>query len=130
MSTAPAELKYAESHEWVRDNGDGTVTVGITDHAQGQLGDIVFVDLPSADSELEKGQDFAVIESVKAASDIYSPLSGTVVEANETLADAPETVNEAPYGDGWLIKLKIDDPSQLNTLLSADAYQQLVGNEG
>lgn len=130
MTAIPAELKYAESHEWVRDNGDGTVTVGITDHAQGQLGDIVFVELPEADRAVAAGEEFAVIESVKAASDIYSPVSGTVIEANEALEDAPETVNEDAYGAGWLIKVKVEDASELEKLLDADAYQQKVGNEG
>lgn len=130
MTAIPTELKYAESHEWVRDNGDGTVTIGITDHAQTQLGDIVFVELPSPDQALGKGDDFAVIESVKAASDIYSPINGTVVAVNEALEDAPETVNEDAYGDGWLIQLKLDDASELDNLMDADGYQTHLGNEG
>lgn len=130
MSALPTDLKYAESHEWVRDNGDGTVTVGITDHAQSQLGDIVFVEVPEADRTVQAGEEFAVIESVKAASDIYSPVSGTVIEANEALDDAPETVNEDAYGDGWLVKMKLDDAGELTKLLDADAYQQKIGSEG
>ncbi|GGX71813.1 glycine cleavage system protein GcvH [Saccharospirillum salsuginis] len=130
MTAIPNELKYAESHEWVRDNGDGTVTIGITDHAQSQLGDIVFVELPSPDQALGKGDDFAVIESVKAASDIYAPIAGTVVATNDALEDAPETVNEDAYGNGWLIKLKVDDVSELDALLTADGYQSHLGNEG
>lgn len=130
MTAIPNELKYAESHEWVRDNGDGTVTIGITDHAQSQLGDIVFVELPSPDQTLGKGDDFAVIESVKAASDIYAPIAGTVVATNDALEDAPETVNEDAYGNGWLIKLKVEDASELDTLMTADGYQSHLGNEG
>ncbi|MDQ7730095.1 glycine cleavage system protein GcvH [Halomonas sp. SpR8] len=122
MSNLPANLRYAESHEWVLDNKDGTVTVGITDHAQQALGDVVFVELPEVGSTLSKGQEFGVIESVKAASDLYSPINGEVIEVNESLEDAPETVNDAPYEGGWVMKVRLDGDS-LDGLLDADAYQ-------
>lgn len=122
MSQTPTELKYAASHEWLKDNGDGTVTVGISDHAQAQLGDIVFVELPEPGAELSQGGEFSVVESVKAASDIYSPISGEVLAVNEALADAPETINEDCYGEGWLVRLKLSDPAELESLLSADQY--------
>lgn len=122
MSNLPANLRYAESHEWVLDNKDGTVTVGITDHAQQALGDVVFVELPEVGTALSKGQEFGVIESVKAASDLYSPVAGEVIEVNDALEDAPETVNEAPYEGGWIMKVRLDD-NALDGLLEADAYQ-------
>jgi glycine cleavage system H protein len=122
MSNLPANLRYAESHEWVLDNQDGTVTVGITDHAQQALGDVVFVELPEVGAALSKGQEFGVIESVKAASDLYSPIGGEVIEVNEALEDAPETVNEAPYEGGWIMKVRLDNDS-LDGLLDADTYQ-------
>lgn len=122
MSNLPANLRYAESHEWVLDNQDGTVTVGITDHAQQALGDVVFVELPEVGTALSKGQEFGVIESVKAASDLYSPVVGEVIEVNDTLEDSPETVNEAPYEGGWIMKVRLDSDS-LEGLLDADAYQ-------
>lgn len=122
MSNLPANLRYAESHEWVLDNQDGTVTVGITDHAQQALGDVVFVELPEVGTALSKGQEFGVIESVKAASDLYSPVIGEVIEVNDTLEDSPETVNEAPYEGGWIMKVRLDSDS-LEGLLDADAYQ-------
>ena len=122
MSNLPTNLRYAESHEWVLDNKDGTVTVGITDHAQQALGDVVFVELPEVGTALSKGQEFGVIESVKAASDLYSPVVGEVIEVNDALEDAPETVNEAPYEGGWIMKVRLDSDS-LDGLLDADAYQ-------
>lgn len=122
MSNLPANLRYAESHEWVLDNQDGTVTVGITDHAQQALGDVVFVELPEVGTALSKGKEFGVIESVKAASDLYSPVVGEVIEVNDALEDAPETVNEAPYEGGWIMKVRLDSDS-LDSLLDADAYQ-------
>ena len=122
MSNLPATLRYAESHEWVLDNQDGTVTVGITDHAQQALGDVVFVELPEVGTTLSKGQEFGVIESVKAASDLYSPVTGEVLEVNDALEDAPETVNEAPYEGGWIMKVRLDGDS-LDGLLDANAYQ-------
>jgi glycine cleavage system H protein len=129
MSELPAELKYTKSHEWVRDEGDGTVTVGITDHAQEALGDLVFVELPEVGASLDAGSDCAVVESVKAASDVYSPLSGEVTEVNEALADAPETINGDAFGDGWMFKLRLSDPDQLGDLLGADAYAEVMAED-
>jgi len=126
MSNLPTELKYAKSHEWARDEGDGTVTVGITDHAQSQLGDLVFVDLPEEGDSVDAGADCAVVESVKAASDIYSPVSGEIVGVNAALADSPEMVNESAFGDGWLFKVKMSDASQLEGLLDADGYAEVA----
>jgi len=126
MSNLPNELKYAKSHEWARDEGDGTVTVGITDHAQEQLGDLVFVDLPEEGDSVDAGADCAVVESVKAASDIYSPVSGEIVGVNAALADSPEMVNESAFGDGWLFKVKMSDASQLESLLDADGYAEVA----
>ncbi len=122
MSNTPSDLKYTKSHEWVRDNGDGTVTLGITDHAQELLGDLVFVEVPETGSEVEAGGEIAVVESVKAASDVYSPVSGEVVEANEALADAPESVNDSPYENGWICKIRLSNSSELEGLLDADSY--------
>ncbi len=128
MSNIPDDLKYTKSHEWVRDEGDGIVSIGISDHAQELLGDLVFVELPEAGTTLTAGDECAVVESVKAASDVYSPLDGEVMEANETLADAPEAINEAPY-DNWIFKLKLSNPAQLDELLDAEAYTALVAAE-
>jgi glycine cleavage system H protein len=122
----PENLKYAKSHEWVKDNGDGTVTVGITDHAQDALGDIVFVELPSVGTQFSAGDTFGVVESVKAASDVYAPVGGEVLEVNSVLKDSPETINDAPYEGGWLMKLKISDAADLDGLLDASAYQQVT----
>ena len=124
MSQVSANRHYAESHEWVLDNGDGTVTVGISDHAQESLGDVVFVELPEVGQTLSKGDEFGVIESVKAASDLYAPISGEVVEVNEALEDSPENVNEAPYEDGWIMKVRLD--GAVEGLLDADAYQATI----
>lgn len=129
MSNLPTELKYAKSHEWAKDEGDGTITVGITDHAQEQLGDLVFVDLPEEGDSVQAGDDCAVVESVKAASDIYSPASGEIVAVNAALAESPELVNESPYGDGWLFKVKMSDASELDSLLSADGYAEVAAEE-
>jgi glycine cleavage system H protein len=129
MSNTPTELRYTKSHEWVRDEGDGTVTVGITEHAQELLGDLVFVDLPEAGSQLASGNDCAVVESVKAASDVYSPVTGEVTEVNEALDGAPETINEDAFGNGWMFKVKLDDAGELEGLLDADAYDALVAEE-
>jgi glycine cleavage system H protein len=126
MSAIPAELKYMDSHEWVRVESDGTVTVGISDHAQSALGDLVFVEVPEAGQSLAKGAAAAVVESVKAASDVYSPLSGDVVASNEALNGAPELVNEDPYGKGWLFKLKPSNSGELAQLLDAKAYEKVV----
>lgn len=123
MSNTPNELKYAASHEWARVEEDGTITVGITDHAQIALGDVVFVELPEVGTVFSAGQEAGVVESVKAASDVYAPVSGEVIEINEALEDAPETINADPYGDGWFYKLKPSDASELDSLLTADQYQ-------
>ncbi|MBR2514407.1 MAG: glycine cleavage system protein GcvH [Halomonas sp.] len=125
MSNLPTNLRYAKSHEWVLDHQDGTVTIGITDHAQEALGDVVFVELPEVGQELSKGKEFGVIESVKAASDLYSPVDGEVIEINDALEDAPETVNDAPYEGGWMMKVRLTDQA-LNDLLDADAYQATI----
>lgn len=130
MSNAPSNLKYTASHEWVLDNGDGTVTVGITDHAQELLGDVVFVELPEVGREVAKGEEFSLVESVKAASDIYAPVSGEVVAVNDSLEDAPETLNESAFEDGWIAKLKISDASELDSMLDANAYEATVAEEG
>lgn len=122
MSDIPADLKYIASHEWVRMEGDGTVTVGVTDHAQDALGDVVYVELPEVDVVLAAGDEAGVVESVKAASDIYTPLSGTVIAVNSTLEDAPEQVNSDPYGEGWFFKLRLADAGELGELLDADGY--------
>ena len=122
MSNLPANLRYAASHEWVLDHQDCTVTIGITDHAQEALGDVVFVELPEVGQSLSKGKEFGVIESVKAASDLYSPVNGEVIEVNEALEDAPETVNDAPYEGGWIMKVRVTDQA-FEGLLDADAYQ-------
>ena len=129
MSNIPSELKYATSHEWVRKDGNGVVTVGITEHAQGLLGDMVFVELPDIDDEITTGDDVAVAESVKAASDIYAPISGIVIEVNESLEDAPELVNSDAYGEGWLFKVKVADESELDSLLDADGYAASIADE-
>lgn len=130
MSDIPSDLKYVASHEWIRVEGDGIVTVGITDHAQELLGDVVFIELPEVGAELDNGDDAGVVESVKAASDIYAPLSGEIVAVNELLVDAPETVNTDFYGDGWFFKIKLSDTSELDDLLDADGYAALCESEG
>lgn len=129
MSNIPAELKYAATHEWVRNEGDGTFTIGISEHAQDLLGDMVFVELPDVGDKVAAGDDIAVAESVKAASDIYAPIGGEVVAVNEELEDAPETVNNDPYGDGWLFRIKADDASEVDSLLDADGYQAVIDEE-
>ncbi|MFT6310200.1 MAG: glycine cleavage system H protein [Porticoccus sp.] len=123
MSHTPTELKYASSHEWARLEEDGTVTVGISDHAQQALGDVVFVEAPDIGDDLDAGGEAGVVESVKAASDIYSPVSGEVIAINEVLEDAPETINEDPYGEGWMFRVKPADASELDELLDAEAYE-------
>ncbi|MES9937345.1 MAG: glycine cleavage system protein GcvH [Sedimenticola sp.] len=129
MSNAPSELKYTKSHEWIRDEGDGTVTIGITEHAQELLGDLVFVELPEEGSSVEAGSECAVVESVKAASDVYSPVTGEVIGVNEALADAPETVNEDAFGDGWMFKVRLNDATELEDLLGAEAYTEVMESE-
>ena len=126
MSEIPGDLKFLKSHEWARLEGDGRVTVGISDHAQGLLGDLVYVELPSVGDTVEAGNAAAVVESVKAASDVYSPISGTVVEVNAALADKPETINEDAYGEGWLFVLSVEDAEPLNDLLGPDDYAELL----
>lgn len=122
MAQIPAELKYVASHEWIRDEGNGIVTVGITDFAQEQLGDVVFVELPEVGSEVNKDDSIAVVESVKAASDIYAPVSGEIVEINEDLADEPEKANSEPYDGAWFFKVKLSEESELADLLTAEQY--------
>lgn len=116
------KLKFTESHEWVRDNGDGTVTIGISAHAQELLGDVVFVELPEIESEFDAGDAFSLVESVKAASDIYSPVSGTVIAVNEDLEDSPELVNDEPYDNGWIATIKMNDAEELEDLKVAEDY--------
>ena len=129
MSTIPTELRYSKSHEWVRREDDGTVTIGITDHAQDLLGDMVFVELPEPGRELEAGQECAVVESVKAASDVYSPIDGEVVAVNEAISDSPELVNKEPYAAGWMMRIKPAAADDIDALLDADAYQSLIESE-
>ncbi|GAA0538795.1 glycine cleavage system protein GcvH [Rheinheimera aquimaris] len=126
MSSIPKGLKYASSHEWARDDGNGIYTVGITEHAQGLLGDMVFVELPEVGDSVAQGDDCAVAESVKAASDIYAPLSGEIVEVNDALADSPELVNSSPYEDGWMFKIKVSDDAELSALLDAEGYKNSI----
>lgn len=123
MSTTPNDLKYVASHEWLRQDEDGTITVGITDHAQDLLGDIVYVELPEVGETVEVDAEIAVVESVKAASDVYAPISGEIVEINDALVDAPETINSDPYGEGWFFKIKPTNPSDYDDLMDADDYQ-------
>ncbi|MEW9571367.1 glycine cleavage system protein GcvH [Rhodanobacter sp. Si-c] len=129
MSEIPGDLKFNKSHEWARVEDGGLVRVGISDHAQGQLGDLVYVELPEIGSSVQAGNAAAVVESVKAASDIYSPVSGEVVEVNETLNDKPETINEDAYGEGWIFAVRISNRTELDDLLDASAYEELVENE-
>ncbi|MGF1872131.1 glycine cleavage system protein GcvH [Photobacterium indicum] len=126
MSYVPSELRFSNTHEWVRSEGGGIYTVGITDHAQALLGDMVFIDVPDVDSDTEVGEDCAVAESVKAASDIYAPLTGVVVAVNEELSDSPELVNSDPYGDGWLFQIKAEDDGEFDDLLDPEGYQSLI----
>ncbi len=130
MSNVPNDLKYTKTHEWVRTESDDSVTVGITDHAQELLGDMVFVELPETEATYTSGDDCAVIESVKAASDIYCPIAGEVIAVNEALADAPETINQDPYDTGWLFKLTPEDSGEIDELLNAEAYLELIAEEG
>ena len=129
MSQNPPELYYAKTHEWVRREEDGTVTVGITEHAQDALGDVVYVETPEVGDSIAAGDQAGLVESVKAASDIYAPLTGEVVATNEGLEDAPETVNSDAFNDGWFFKLKPQDVSELDTLMSAEEYEQLCDEE-
>jgi len=129
MSNIPSELKYTSSHEWARLEDDGTVTVGITDHAQNLLGDVVFAELPEVDAEIEGGGEAGVVESVKAASDIYAPISGTITAVNESLLDNPALINSDPYGEGWMFKLQPHDEDDLEELLDAETYTDQVASE-
>ena len=129
MSQNPPELYYAKTHEWVRHEEDGTVTVGITEHAQDALGDVVYVETPEVGDSIAAGDQAGVVESVKAASDIYAPLTGEVVATNEGLEDAPETVNSDAFNDGWFFKLQPQDISELDALMSAEEYEQLCDEE-
>ena len=123
MSNVPSDLKYVASHEWLRQEADGTITVGITDHAQDLLGDIVFLELPEEGTNVDADQEIAVVESVKAASDEYAPIAGEIIEINSELVDAPETINSDPYGEGWLFKMKPANPSDYDGLMDGDEYE-------
>lgn len=129
MSAIPNDLKYLESHEWARLESDGTVTVGISDHAQSALGDLVFVEVPQVGKALERGNAAAVVESVKAASDVYTPVSGEVIASNDSLGATPELVNQDPYGQGWLFKIRPSNTTELGSLLDAQAYGKVVAAE-
>ena len=129
MSEVPLELGYATTHEWAKQDEEGLIVIGISDHAQDALGDIVYVELPEIGQQIVVGEEAGVVESVKAASDVYAPVSGAVAEINEALEDSPETVNQDPYGDGWFFKLKVTDERELDDLLDAEAYQELCENE-
>lgn len=130
MSEIPGDLKFLKSHEWARVEDNGTVTVGISDHAQGLLGDLVYVELPNVGDHVEAGNACAVVESVKAASDVYAPVSGKVVAVNAALSDKPEAINEDAYGEGWIFVVEADDASEMDALLSPDDYASLVDDAG
>ena len=125
MANTPEDLSYTKDHEWVRAKGD-QATVGITDHAQHQLGDVVYVELPKVGDKFEASEPFGSVESVKAVSEVYMPLSGSVTEVNESLNDSPEQVNEDPYGEGWMIRIKMNNPADAQELLASDAYQKMI----
>ena len=129
MQEIPGDLKFMKSHEWARVEDKGTVTCGISDHAQGLLGDLVYVELPTIGDRVEAGNACAVVESVKAASDVYSPVTGKVVEVNSALSDKPETINEDAYGDGWIFVMEVEEPAELNELLDPDAYAELLEDD-
>ena len=129
MSNIPVELKYAKSHEWARTNDDGSVTVGISDSAQDQFGDMVFIEVPEVGMTVTAEEACAVVESVKAASDVYAPVGGEIVEVNENLADSPETVNTDAYGDGWIFRMQPADAAELGALMDADAYEGFLASE-
>ncbi|MBU61920.1 MAG: glycine cleavage system protein H [Opitutae bacterium] len=126
MSNIPEDLKYTKDHEWIRHETDGTCLVGITDHAQDSLGDVTFVELPAVGESFEEGATFGVVESVKAASDLYFPLSGEITEVNEILVDSPEKVNQDPYGDGWMLRLRATGSSDSGGLLSPEQYKEIL----
>jgi glycine cleavage system H protein len=125
MSELPGDLRYTSEHEWLRKEQDGSVTIGVTDHAQSALGDLVYVELPEVGQEIESGGEMAVVESVKAASDVYAPIAGTVLEVNAGLADEPEKINGDPYGDGWIVRMQPDD-DDLGDTMDPDEYQELL----
>ena len=129
MSEIPGDLKFLKSHEWARVEGNGRVTVGISDHAQGLLGDLVYVELPEVGADAKAGEQIAVVESVKAASDVYSPISGKVVEVNSALSDKPETINEDAYGEGWMFVVELTNAEEVNELLAPDAYAEALEND-
>lgn len=129
MSNVPTELRYTKSHEWVRTEDDGSVTVGITDHAQALLGDMVFIELPETEANYNAGDECAVVESVKAASDVYCPITGEVTAVNEDLADTPETVNQDAFDTGWLFKMQPEDAGEIEELMDAEAYGELIEEE-
>ncbi|EQM80804.1 glycine cleavage system protein GcvH [Stenotrophomonas maltophilia] len=129
MSEIPGDLKFLKSHEWARVEGNGRVTVGISDHAQGLLGDLVYVELPEVGAEAKAGEQIAVVESVKAASDVYSPISGKVVEVNSALSDKPETINEDAYGEGWMFVVELANTEEVNDLLDPDAYAEVLESD-
>jgi glycine cleavage system H protein len=126
MSRMPSDLSYAESHEWLRLEGDGTALVGVTDHAQDALGDVVYVELPEIGAQIDAGAEVAVVESVKAASDIYSPVTGEILLINDALEDQPDLVNSSPYADGWLFSVRLDNPEEVQAMLDVDAYQAVI----
>jgi glycine cleavage system H protein len=130
MSDIPTDLRYMSSHEWIRVESDGTAYVGISDHAQNAMGDLVYVELPDVGDTINAGDEVGVVESVKAASDIYSPVTGEIIAINEALNDSPEQVNSDPYGDGWLYRIKIADPEELEDLMSAEEYAEQLEEEG
>jgi glycine cleavage system H protein len=127
MSSVPSDLRYSKSHEWLKPAADGTALIGITDYAQNSLGDITYVQLPKVGATLAAGQSFGVVESVKAASDLYSPVAGTVIEVNSALDSAPETVNREPYAEGWILKLKLANAADAAAMLDPEAYGKLIG---
>ncbi len=129
MSELPGDLLYTTEHEWLRREDDGSVTIGVTDHAQAALGDLVYVELPEVGQDVDSGGDMAVVESVKAASDVYAPIDGSVVAVNEELADDPEKINADPYGDGWVVRLQPSDSIDESALMGPDAYQELLDQE-
>lgn len=129
MSEIPGDLKFLKSHEWARVEGNGRVTVGISDHAKGLLGDLVYVELPEVGADAKAGEQIAVVESVKAASDVYSPISGKVVEVNSALSDKPETINEDAYGEGWMFVVELTNAEEVNELLDPDAYAEALEND-
>lgn len=128
MSNIPSNLRFAKSHEWVLDNGDGTLTVGISDHAQELLGDVVFVEIPEVGRNVNAGEEFSLVESVKAASDVYSPISGEIIAVNDALEETPELINEDPFGTAWIAKIRPSDSTAIAALMDATAYAKLIAD--